>query len=198
MPIVSVLLGVVILKEKLRLLQWIPVTLATAGVLYLTIVFGSVPWIALILAITFGLYGLTKKISPLEPLPGLTMETGVLFIPALLFLISQESMSVGSFGHTGWLTGFLLALSGVVTAVPLLLFAAGAHRVKLSTIGILQYVNPTIQFFVGVIIFGEYFDLHRLTGFILIWIALIVFTFESANYYRNKQAEVSDIEVAVS
>jgi chloramphenicol-sensitive protein RarD len=195
MPIVSVLLGVVFLKEKLRLLQWIPVALAAAGVLYLTIVFGSVPWIALILAFTFGLYGLTKKMSPLESLPGLTMETGVLFIPALIFLVSQEYLGMGSFGHTGWSTALLLALSGVVTAIPLLLFAGGTRLVKLSTIGILQYINPTIQFFVGVIIFGEYFDLHRLAGFVLIWIALIVFSFETVQNYRNKPADFSELNV---
>jgi chloramphenicol-sensitive protein RarD len=197
MPIVSVLLGVVFLKEKLRKLQWIPVGLAAAGVLYLTIVFGSVPWIALILAITFGFYGLTKKISPLESLPGLTIETGVLFIPGLIFLILQESAGIGSFGHTGWITGILLALTGVVTAVPLLLFAAGTRLVKLSTIGILQYTNPTIQFFVGVILFGEYFDFHRLAGFILIWVALIVFALESGNYYKNKPADFSNQKVTV-
>jgi chloramphenicol-sensitive protein RarD len=196
-PIVSVLLGIIFLKEKLRLFQWVSVGLAAAGVLYLSVMFGSIPWIALILAFTFGFYGLTKKISPLDSLPGLTLETGVLFIPALLFLIVQEYQGTGSFGHIGWEGTLLLALTGIVTAVPLLLFAAGIRRIKLTTIGILQYVSPTIQFFMGVFLFGEYFDIHRLTGFILIWLAVIVFTFETIHYYRNKQAEISDFEVVV-
>jgi chloramphenicol-sensitive protein RarD len=196
-PMVSVLLGVVFLKEKLRVLQWLPVILAAAGVLYLTIVFGSIPWIALILALSFGFYGLIKKVSPLESLPGLILETGALFIPALIFLVFQEIQGAGSFGHSGWFTAILLAASGVITAIPLLLFAAGTRRIKLSTIGILLYITPTIQFFTGVFLFGEYFDYHRLTGFILIWIALIVFTIETIYYQRNKLAEISDLEVIV-
>ena len=196
-PIVSVLLGVVFLKEKLRVMQWIPVFLATAGVLYLTIIFGSIPWIALVLAFSFGLYGLTKKVFPLESLPSLTLETGALFIPALLFLIIQETRGVGSFGHIGWSTSILLASSGVVTAIPLLLFGAGTRKINLSTIGILQYITPTLQLFVGVYLFGENFNSHQLIGFILIWIALIVFTIEMVYYQRNKQAEISDLEVTV-
>jgi chloramphenicol-sensitive protein RarD len=196
-PIVSVLLGVIFLKERLRRMQWISVILASAGVLYLTVAFGSIPWIALVLAFSFGFYGLTKKVSPLESLPGLTLETGALFIPALLFLVYQETQGVGSFGHSGWSTAILLASSGVVTAVPLLLFAAGIRRIKLSTLGFLQYISPTIQFFMGVYLFGEYFDYHRLTGFILIWIALIIFTIEMVHNQRNKQAELSDLEVTV-
>lgn len=196
-PIVSVLLGVVFLKEKLRFLQWIPVILAAAGVIYLTIVFGSIPWIALVLAFSFGFYGLTKKVFPLESLPSLTLETSVLIIPALIFLAFQETQGVGSFGHTGWVTAVLLASSGVVTAVPLLLFGAGTRKIELSTIGILQYITPTLQLFVGVYIFGENFDSHRLIGFVLIWIALIVFTIEMIYFQRNKQAEISDLEVTV-
>ena len=196
-PIVSVFLGIVFLKEKLRLFQWIPVILAAAGVLYLTIMFGSVPWIALVLAFSFGFYGLTKKISPLDSLPGLTMETGILFIPAILYLVFQESHSTGSFGHAGWDSAVLLALSGVITAIPLLLFAAGIRRIKLTTIGILQYATPTIHFFMGIFLFGEYFDIHRLTGFFLIWIGLIIYTIETIHDHKNKQAEISDFEVVV-
>jgi chloramphenicol-sensitive protein RarD len=128
-PMVSVLLGVVFLKERLRLWQWIPVGLAAIGVLYLTAIFGSIPWIALVLASSFGLYGLIKKTSPLESLPGLTLETGLLFFPAMLFLGIQEVNGVGSFGHTDLITGILLALCGVVTAVPLLLFSAGTRLI---------------------------------------------------------------------
>jgi chloramphenicol-sensitive protein RarD len=194
-PMVSVLLGVVFLKEKLRIGQWIPVGLAGIGVIYLTAVYGAIPWLALVLAISFGLYGLIKKISPLDSLPGLTLETGLIFLPALLYLGIQEFQGVGSFGHTGWSTAILLAISGVVTAIPLLLFAGGARRINLSTIGILQYICPTIQFFLGTYVFGEYFDIHRLFGFILIWIALIIFTAETLIWQRNKPDLSAHLEV---
>jgi chloramphenicol-sensitive protein RarD len=184
-PIVSVFLGVVFLKEKLRLFQWIPVLLAASGVLYLTIMFGSIPWIALVLAFTFGFYGLTKKISPLDSLPGLTLETGILLIPAILYLLFQESQGVGSFGHSGLDLAILLALSGVITAIPLLLFSAGIRRINLTTIGILQYTTPTIHFFMGIFMFGEYFDIHRLTGFVLIWIGLIIYSLETIHDYKT-------------
>jgi len=127
----------------------------------------------------------------LDSLPGLTLETGMIFLPALVYLIIQEFIGVGSFGHTGWSTAILLAVSGVVTAIPLLLFASGARRINLSTIGILQYVCPTIQFFLGTFVFGEFFDIHRLVGFILIWIALIIFTTETILNQRNK-LKISD------
>jgi chloramphenicol-sensitive protein RarD len=194
-PIVSVLLGVIFLKEKLRLGQWIPVGLAAMGVIYLTVVFGSIPWLALLLAFSFGIYGLIKKLSPLDSLPGLTLETGLLFLPALLFLGVQESQGVGSFAHTGWGIAGLLAASGVVTAIPLLLFASGMKRINLSTIGILQYITPTIQFFLGIFIFKEPFDIHRLFGFILIWIALIIFTAETVIWQRNKPDLSAHLEV---
>ena len=195
-PMVSVLLGVIFLKEKLRLGQWIPVGLAGVGVLYLTVVFGSIPWISLVLAFSFGLYGLIKKLSPLDSLPGLTLETGLLFLPAVLFLGLQEGNGVGSFGHTGWYIGLLLSASGIVTAIPLLLFSAGTKRINLTTIGILQYITPTIQFLLGTFVFKEPFDMHRLVGFILIWIGLIIFTTETIHFQRNSQGRAARLEAA--
>jgi chloramphenicol-sensitive protein RarD len=194
-PMVSVLLGVIFLKEKLRLWQWIPAGLAGIGVIYLTVVYGAIPWLALILAVSFGLYGLIKKTSPLDSLPGLTLETGMIFLPALAFLIIQETQGMGSFGHTSWEIASLLAVSGVVTAIPLLFFASGARRIDLSMIGILQYVTPTIQFSLGTIVFGEAFDVHRLFGFILIWIALIIFTVETVIWQRNKPGISAHLEI---
>jgi chloramphenicol-sensitive protein RarD len=194
-PMVSVLLGVIFLKEQLRLGQWIPIGLAAAGVLYLTFIFGSIPWIALVLALSFGTYGLIKKISPLDSLPGLTLETGLIFIPAVLFLAVQETNGVGSFGHTGWYIGLLLSLSGIVTAIPLLFFSAGAKRINLTTIGILQYITPTIQFILGTLVFKEPFDINRLAGFILIWIALIIFTTETIHFQRSSQGKPAQLEV---
>jgi chloramphenicol-sensitive protein RarD len=194
-PMVSVLLGVIFLKEKLRIGQWIPIGIAATGVLYLTVAFGSIPWIALVLALSFGTYGLIKKISPLDSLPGLTLETGLLFLPALIFLGFQEAGGVGSIGHTGWDIALLLSLSGIVTAIPLLLFSAGAKRINLTTIGILQYITPTIQFFLGTFVFKEPFDVHRLVGFILIWVALIIFSVETLRFQRGSQSRIAELEV---
>jgi chloramphenicol-sensitive protein RarD len=194
-PMVSVLLGVIFLKEKLRLGQWIPIGIAATGVIYLTVAFGSIPWIALVLALSFGTYGLIKKLSPLDSLPGLTLETGLLLIPAIVFLGFQEANGVGSFGHTGWDIAFLLSLSGVVTAIPLLLFSAGAKRINLTTVGILQYITPTIQFFLGTFLFKEPFDVHRLVGFIMIWIALVIFSVETLKFQSGSQGRIVELEV---
>lgn len=185
-PLVSVLLGVVILREKLRPLQWLPVGLAAAGVIYLTIQHGSLPWIALALAFSFGIYGLLKKIAPLKSLPGLTIETAGVFIPALGFLIFSEIQKTGAFGHVDVNTTFLLILAGLVTAIPLIFFASGAPLVPLSTIGILQYIAPTLQFLIGVFVFHEPFSYHQMIGFAIIWLALIIFSIEGLN--ARKQA----------
>lgn len=196
-PLVSVILGVVFLKEKLRNLQWIPVVLATIGVIYLAIDHGSLPWIALVLASTFGTYGLIKKIAPLPPIHGLTVETGAVLIPALLFLLFVEFNGTAAFGHSSPQTTFLLALSGIITAIPLIFFASGAPKVPLTTIGILQYIAPTIQFLIGVFIYDEPFTSGQLVGFGIVWIALIIFTFEGlTNGYRANHM-LKPVEVRV-
>lgn len=184
-PLVSVLLGVLILKERLRPFQWIPVTLAAGGVTYLTIEHGSIPWIALVLAISFGTYGLLKKIAPLKSIEGLSLETAGIFLPALGFLLFSEFNGSGAFGHISPVTTFLLAFSGIVTAIPLIFFAYGTPKVPLTTIGILQYLAPTIQFLIGVFIYNESFSFHQLIGFSIIWIALILYSFESFSFYRH-------------
>lgn len=186
-PLVNVLLGVIFLKERLRPLQWLPVGLATLGVAYLTITFGSLPWIALVLAFSFGLYGLVKKVAPLGSLHSLTLETGTVFLPAVGFLLAAEFNGTGAFGHVSTLETILLSLTGVVTAIPLLLFAYGARRIPYSTMGLLQYIAPTLQFLAGVFLFAEPFSMHRAIGFIFIWAALIIFTVES---YLNRQKPV--------
>lgn len=178
-PLVSVLLGVVFLKEKMRPAQWIAILLAFAGVAYLTISFGKLPWISLVLAISFGLYGLVKKISPLGSLHGLTLETGTIFLPALIFLIVQEILGQGAFLHAGGQISFLLALTGLITAIPLILFAIGARSVPLTLLGLLQYIAPTLQFLSGVFLFHEPFTHNQLIGFGIIWAALILFTVEN-------------------
>lgn len=188
-PLVSVLLGVILLREKLRPMQWVPVVLAAIGVLYLTLSYGSLPWIALTLAFSFGIYGLMKKISPLDSLYGLSLETAILFLPATLFLIFSESQGVGSFGHQGVLIDILLALAGVISVIPLILFSIGVRSTPLSTIGLIQYITPTLQFLIGTLMYHETFSTERLIGFCIIWLALIIFSIE--NFSAARKARIS-------
>ena len=185
-PLLSVALGVVFLRERLRPMQWFPVGLAALGVLYLTLQYGSLPWIALGLAFSFGIYGLIKKIAPLGSLHGLSLETGIIFIPALLFLLYTESQGNGSFGHLGWNVTLLLAFAGVVTALPLLLFGLAARSIPLTQLGILQFIAPTVQFLLGIFLYQEPFTVTRLVGFTIIWLALLIFTLEGM-YERRKR-----------
>ncbi len=183
-PLINVLLGVLLLHERMRPGQWIAVSVAGAGVLYLTLSYGSLPWIALILAFTFGFYGLLKKKVPLGPVQSQSAEMAILFFPALTYLLLLFNKNQASFGQSSLLTTVLLVASGAVTAVPLLLFAAAAQRIPLSTIGILQYIAPTMQFLIGVFIYGEIFTTERLIGFCIIWIALLIYTLESLFYNK--------------
>ncbi len=183
-PLLSVLMGVIFLRERLRVLQWFPVALAAIGVAYLTFAYGRPPWIALLLAFTFGFYGLTKKLAPLGSVFGLTLETGILFVPAVLYLGLAENGGNAFFLHSGVTADLLMIGAGVVTTIPLLLFASAAKQVPLSTIGILQYLAPTMQFLIGVLIYKEQFDRSRLVGFGLVWLALIIFWAES--YLANR------------
>ena len=183
-PLISVLLGVLFLRERLRLAQWIPVGLAAAGVLYLTVTYGRLPWIALSLAFSFGIYGLVKKLAPLGSLYGLTLETALVFPVALIYLVFVEATGTGAFLHGGALTAILLIGTGAVTSIPLLMFASAARQIPLTMIGVLQYIAPTIQFLIGVFLYHEPFDQSRLIGFSLVWLALIFFWVE--NYFANR------------
>ena len=189
-PLFSVLLGLIFLKERLRPLQWLPVGLAALGVIYLTWAYGSLPWIALSLTFSFGFYGLVKKLSPLGSLYGLTLETGLVFLPALGYLIFAETTGQGAFGHSGFVSDFLLVCSGVVTAVPLLMFASAARRIPLTMIGIMQYIAPTLQFLLGVLLYKEPFTTTRLIGFSMVWTALIIFWVEGFLAHRARRAMV--------
>lgn len=184
-PLVSVLLGVVFFRERLRRGQWIAVATAGLGVLYLTVNYGALPWIALVLAFSFGTYGLLKKITPLTAIEGLSLETALLFLPALGYLLFLEGQGVGSFGHISPVTTVLLALTGVATGIPLLLFAAAARSIPLSMVGILQYIAPTLQFLIGVFVYNEPFDQSRMIGFSLIWTALLIYSIEGLITRRN-------------
>ncbi|MBI5564707.1 MAG: EamA family transporter RarD [Chloroflexi bacterium] len=185
-PLLNVLIGVIILREKLRPAQWVPIGLAAAGVLYLTLLYGSLPWIALTLAFSFGLYGLVKKLAPLSSLHGLTLETGVLLLPMAGYLIFAEVNGQGVFLHTDLVSNLLMLGAGPVTVIPLLLFASAVRRVPLSTMGILQYLAPTLQFLLGVLVYGEAFSSAQFVGFGLVWLALIVYTAE--NLWQRRRA----------
>ena len=177
-PLVSVLLGVIFLKEKLRPWQWVPFGIAAAGVIYLTLSRSSSLWVPLTLAFSFGFYGLMKKLTPLGSLYGLTVETAMVSLPALGFLVFMQVQGSGAFWHAGVKTTLLLAFTGVVTAVPLLLFSAGTRSIPLTMVGLLQYITPTMQFLLGVFVYGEPFTFERLIGFCIIWIGLMLFTLE--------------------
>jgi len=177
-PLLSVLLGVIILGERLRPLQWLPIGLAGVGVLYLTFAYGTLPWVALTLAISFSLYGLVKKTAPLGVLHGLTLETGILFLPALFYLLYIELSGTGAFLHSSMFLDLMLVGAGLVTVFPLLMFTSAAQRIPLTMIGVLQYINPTMQFLLGALIYKEPFDHHRLIGFSVVWAALILFGVE--------------------
>lgn len=188
-PLFSVLLGVIVFRERLRPIQWIPIALAAAGVFYLTATYGSLPWIALTLAFTFGLYGLVKKTAPLSSLYGLTLETGLLFLVAVAYLLYSEFTGQGAFLRSGPKADLMMVGAGLVTTVPLLLFAYAAQRVPLTTLGILQYINPTMQFLLGVLLYKEPFTQNRLIGFGMVWAGLILFWIEGLYARRNISPE---------
>lgn len=177
-PLFSVLLGLVVLHERLRPWQWTAIALAALGVGYLTVTYGRLPWIALLLTATFGLYGLVTKTAPLDAVDGLTLETGLVFLPAAGFLLWHEAQGTGAFGHSGWWADLLMVGSGAVTAVPLLFFGLAVRRIPLSVVGILQYLAPTLQFLLGVLAYHEPFTQTHLVGYSLVWLALLIFWVE--------------------
>ncbi len=185
-PLISVLLGVFFLRERLRPVQWLPISLAAVGVTYLTFTYGRLPWIAISLAFSFGLYGLVKKLAPLGSLHGLTLETGMVFAPAVLYLLFAEIQGDGHFLHDGLATDLFLVGAGVVTTVPLLMFASAVQRIPLTMVGLMQYIAPTIQFLIGVLVYKEPFDQTRLIGFSLVWVALVIFWVEGAWAHRSQ------------
>jgi chloramphenicol-sensitive protein RarD len=192
-PLLSVVLGMVVFHERLRRLQWVSVALAAAGVVYLTVALDSVPWIALVLAASFGTYGLMKKLAPLGPVQGLTFETGILFIPASAYLMVEELAGRGAFLHAGPLRNMLMLGGGPITTLPLLMFAAGVRRIPLSLVGMLQYINPTLQFTIGVVLYKEPFTRVQLVGFGLVWSALALFAIEGYASRRWPQLAVTDV-----
>ena len=184
-PLVNVVLGMVFLKERLRPPQLVAVLVAAAGVLYLTIYYGEFPWIALTLAISFGLYGLIRKIAPVGALVGLTVETLLLSIPALIYLFYLDSHGTGSFLRVNLKLDLLLMGCAITTATPLLFFTLGARRLYLSTLGLLQYIAPSCMFVLAVFLFNEPFATAQVLTFIFIWTALGVYSADSVRHYRG-------------
>ena len=184
-PIVTVLMGVLLLGERLRPVQWSALGVAFVAVLVLSVENGSPPWLALVLAFSFGTYGLLKKTANVGALEGLAVETAVLLPVAALFVAVIGINGQGTFGSEGPGHATLLALSGLVTAVPLLLFAASASRVSMTTLGLLQYLAPTMQFLLGVLLYREPLPPVKLFGFLLVWAGLALFTADLVRHRRR-------------
>jgi chloramphenicol-sensitive protein RarD len=178
-PFVSILLGMLFLKEQLSKLQLTSLLLAAGGVIIITISYGRVPGTALILAITFGTYGLLRKIVKTDALAGLTVETLILAPAACAYLLSIAWQGTGSFLQAEIRTNLLLMSSGVLTAIPLLLFAAAARRLRLATVGFLQYITPTMHFLLAVKVYNEPFTTPHLAGFMLIWSGLLCYSWDA-------------------
>jgi chloramphenicol-sensitive protein RarD len=188
-PLVSILLGVTVLRERVRAWQWVAVGIGALAVAILTVDYGHLPYVALTLAASFGCYGLIKKRMSLPPAEGLFVESGVLALPALGYLTWLNLSGGAEFGHVSASHTVLMLVSGVATAVPLLLFAGAANRVPLVGLGILQYVAPILQLACGILIFHEPMPPARLAGFGLVWIALIIFTVDGLRHARAAARE---------
>jgi chloramphenicol-sensitive protein RarD len=184
-PLINVVLGLVFLRERLRPAQLAAVILAAVGVAYLTAAIGQPPWIALFLAFTFGFYGLIRKVVSVNALVGLAIETLLLSFPAAAYLVYLHAGSAGAFLRVDARTDLLLMCAALVTALPLLLFTTGARKINFSTVGILQYIAPSCTFLLAVFVYREPFRAAQLWTFVLIWIALLLYSVDSVLYYRR-------------
>lgn len=185
-PLANVLVGVLFLRERLTRPQWIAVGLATAGVLWLALMHGEVPWIALVLAGSFCLYGLIRKLVAVDALPGLAVESLILLLPALAWLGFAQWQGVGAFGHGGAGRDAMLIFGGALTALPLIGFAYGARRLPYSLVGLLQYIAPTLQLLCGLLL-GEQFTLEQFVGFLFIWLGLAIYAADGWRRSRKVQ-----------
>ncbi|MFM9369270.1 EamA family transporter RarD [Streptomyces sp. Da 82-17] len=190
-PLVTIAMGVLLLKERLRPLQWTAVGVGAAAVLVLAVGYGRPPWISLVLAFSFATYGLVKKKVNLGGLESLAAETAIQFLPALGYLIWLGTQGESNFGPHGVGHASLLAATGLVTAIPLILFGAAAIRVPLSTLGLLQYLAPVFQFVLGIAYFHEAMPPERWAGFALVWLALSLLTWDALRNARRTRAEAS-------
>ena len=194
-PLVNVLLGVLVLHERLNRRQWLAVAVAAGGVTYLAVQTGGPPWIALALAVSFSVYGLIRKVAATESLRALGFENVVLVLPMALYLAWLYADGRGSFGRSTSATDALLILSGLVTAAPLALFAYGAQRIPYSMVGILQYISPTLQLACGVVLFDEPFTRVQAVGFTLIWLALAIYAADGVlRLQQSRRANAVTVE----
>lgn len=199
-PLISVALGVLLLRERLRRLQWVAVGIAIIAVVILTVSYGSLPWISLTLGFSFGMYGLLKKLADVGSTDSLVIETAALAPFALALMGVWEAGGQAAFVLDGWQISILLILLGPVTALPLLAFGGAATRIPLSTLGVLQYITPILQFAIGVFIFNEAMPASRWIGFLFVWSALVVFSTDAYRHSRSrhrsrKQELLDELEV---
>jgi chloramphenicol-sensitive protein RarD len=188
-PLINIVFGFFVFSERLRPLQWLAVALAAVGVIYQLVLFGQLPWVALVLAVSFASYGVLRKKIQIDAVGGLFIET-LWLAPIALFYLFYLAQSEGlQFLTEGVATSWLLVAAGVVTSVPLLAFAAGASRISLSLIGIIQYLGPSIAFLIAVFYYGEPMDLQRLVTFLCIWAGLLIFTVEGLLFQKKKNSE---------
>lgn len=176
-PLVNILFGYFFFKEKLNRIQIIAVLLAVIGVLWLAILAGHLPWVSLILAFSFGLYGLLRKLAPIDPLSGMTLETLIMLPFALGYLVYVQQQGSLVFSSLDTLPLIILIGSGVVTVVPLLMFAVGVKRISLADLGMIQYVSPTMQFILGLTLFNEAFNVQKFIGYLWVWLGIMVYVF---------------------
>ncbi|MCX8128750.1 MAG: EamA family transporter RarD [Clostridia bacterium] len=193
-PLMSILFGMTVLKEKFGFWQYTALISAAGGVVYITVQFGSLPWIALALSVSFALYGLFKKMVRLESAVGLFLETSILAPAAVVFLITKQTEGSAAFLNSSLTVNILLACSGLVTATPLLLFAKGAKKVELSTIGFLQYISPSISLILGIAIFKEHFSKTHIVGFGFIWTGILVFSLSQLNFFKKRFSTVNKLK----
>ena len=193
-PLMVVLLGMTVLKEKLNVLQYISIVFAAAGVIIITVQFGNIPWVSLLLALSFALYGLFKKLLKVESLTGMVLETAAIMPLALGYILFKLFSGQSALYSVPLSTAAILMLSGIATALPLLWFAMGAARLKLSTLGFLQYISPTLSLLLGVFLYGEKFTGTHLLSFSFIWTGLIIYSFSNfeakSKFGNSKQADV--------
>jgi chloramphenicol-sensitive protein RarD len=190
-PLLNVVLGLVFLRERLNPAQWASVVLAAIAVIYMSVISGNPPWISLTLAAAFGLYGFVRKVIPVEALPGLAVETFLLLPLAAGYLIWLEMSQVGALGHSGGVIDAMLVAAGPITAVPLFLFAFGARLIPYSAMGLIQYVAPSLQLALGLVVFGESLEHSRAVGLALIWVGLAIYTIDGIWRTRPKRSALT-------
>ncbi|EQC33928.1 hypothetical protein SDRG_08609 [Saprolegnia diclina VS20] len=201
-PILTVILSVLVFKEKLRKWQWVSIAIAAAGLLVVAIAYAKFPWVAITLAGSFSIYGCIKKMAPLNSLNGLMLETAIMLIPSFIYLIVVECNGTGAFGHVDTKSTLMLIGGGIVTVIPLLLFASAAQRIQFNVLGMLQYISPSLVFLLGVLVYHEPFSSTKLIGFILVWVALALYTAEGIWNQKKTSSSAkddpADVPVAVA